>query len=136
MKFTSKYPTSRKQLDIVLNLNRLTKKGGIDWERVDRQEENRPARSIPVYEAEYRGHDVQVLYGDPPLETDNAPVEREPDSYWIRITGLTVDEIVIPPMPAVEDLVDTIERKAGLAPHQVNDPETLDDFNRLLEEEL
>lgn len=136
MRLTSKYPTSRKQLDIVLNLNRLTKKGRIDWERVDRQEENRPARSSPLYEAEYRGHDVQILYGDPPLEKENVRVEREPDSYWVRVTGLTVDEIVIPPMPAVEDLVDTIERKAGLDSHQVNDPETLEDFNRLLEEEL
>ena len=136
MKLTSRYPTSRKQLDIVLNLNRLTKKRRIEWTRVTQQQEDSPARSRPLYEAEYKGHDVQILYGDPPLEKENVRVENEPDSYWVRVTGSKVGEIVIPPMPAVEDLVDTIKRKAGLKSHQVNDPETLENFNRLLEKGL
>lgn len=137
MSFTSRYPTTRKQLDVVLNLNRLTKEEGIEWERSGSNEEDGRGRSTPVYEAEWKGHRVQILYGDPPFQKEAVRVEEEPEPYWIRVHDASGNRIVmIPPMPAVEDLIDTIERKAGLDTREVNDPEALDSFNRLLEEEL
>lgn len=136
MKLTSNYPTTRKQLDVVLNLNQLTKKERIEWQRADWEEEAHQFHSVPVYEAEWKDHRVRILHGDPPLQKNDIRIDDEPDSYWIRIDGTNGSEIVIPPMSAVEDLVDSIERKAGLNPHEVNDPEALDNFNRLLEEEL
>lgn len=136
MKLTSKYPATQKHLDIVLNLNRLTKKGRIEWERSSANEEADQTHSVSVYEANWKEHQVRILHGDPPLEKKKVRVEEEPDSYWIRVVDTNGSEIVIPPMPAVEDLVDSIERKAGVSPQEVNDPETLDHFNRLLEEEL
>ncbi|PQJ34557.1 hypothetical protein BSZ35_08070 [Salinibacter sp. 10B] len=136
MKLTSKYPTSQKQLDIVLNLNQLTKKERIEWEPADRERAENQVRSVPVYESVWKDHHVRILHGDPPLEKSDVRIDEEPNSYWIQIIGTDDGEIVIPPMPAVEDLVDTIERKAGLNPQEVNDPETLNNFNRLLEEEL
>lgn len=136
MKLTSQYPTSQKQLDIVLNLNRLTKKGRIEWERGDRNGENDQVRSVPVYESEWKDHRVRILHGDPPLEKTDVRVDEEVDAYWIQVLDADGSRIVIPPMSAVEDLVDTIERQAGETPEKVNDPETLSNFNRLLEEEL
>jgi hypothetical protein len=81
------YPTSQKQLDIVLNLNQLTKKERIEWQRADREQEGDQFHSVPVYEAEWKDHRVQTLHGEPPLEKNEIPIDDEPDTYWIRISG-------------------------------------------------
>lgn len=137
MKYASDRPAQKKQLDIVLNLNRLTKEHKIEWESGDRWEENVHPRVL--YSADWKGHRVQVLEGRPPERTQLAVQgSRETDDLWIRVQDRDEEEdrIVIPPMSAISDLVDTIERKAGLDARETSDPDALDAFNRLLEEEL
>ena len=137
MRFASDSPAQKKQLEIVLNLNRLTKEQKIDWESGDRWGENAHPRVL--YSADWKGHRVQSLEGNPPERTQLAVQGgRDTEEFWIRVQDQDEEEdrIVIPPMSAISDLVDTIERKAGVDARETSDPEALDAFNRLLEEEL
>jgi hypothetical protein len=78
------------------------------------------------------------LKGDPPDRKHLAVVGTgEPEDYWILIRGREGEEdIVIPPMSAISDLLDTIDRKTDLDTKETTDPNVLDRFNELLEEEL
>jgi len=92
-----------------------------------------------LYSADWKGHRVQILEGNPPERTQLAVQGgRDTEEFWIRVQDQEKEEdrIVIPPMSAIPDLVDTIERKAGLDARETSDQEALDAFNRLLEEEL
>lgn len=136
MKYTSDRPAQKKQLDIVLNLNRLTKEHKIEWDSGDRWGENVHPRVL--YSADWKGYRVQVLEGNPPERTQLSVQGSRESDLWIRVRDREEEEdrIVIPPMSAISDLVDTIERKAGLDARETSDPDALDTFNRLLEEEL
>lgn len=128
-------PTQEKQLNIVLNLNRLTKNGKIEWEPL--AEDASTGHQRILYSTEWKGYRVQILHGNPPKRTQHAVHgSKKPKDYWIRIQNGEEAQIVIPPMSAISDLVDTIERKASLGTRETNDLETLDTFNELLEEEL
>jgi hypothetical protein len=137
MTYTSDRPAQKKQLDIVLNLNRLTKEEKIEWEWGDGGEETAHPRVL--CSADWKGHRVQILEGNSPERTKlSVHGSQKPDDVWIRVRSRDDDEvrIVIPPMSAISDLVDTIERKAGLDARDTSDPQALDEFNQLLEEEL
>lgn len=129
-------PTQRKQLDIVLNLNQLTKNGKIQWEAPDKDGVNGLQQQI--CHADWKGYRVQILKGDPPDRKHLAVVGTDdPEDYWILIRGCEdEEEIVIPKMSAISDLVDTIDRKTDLNTKETTDPDVLNSFNELLEEEL
>ena len=129
-------PTQKKQLEIVLNLNRLTKNGTIQWEAPEKDDVS--GRQHQICRADWKGYQAQILKGDPPDRKHLAVVgTEEPEDYWILIRGREGEEdIVIPPMSAISDLLDTIDRKTDLDTKETTDPNVLDRFNELLEEEL
>lgn len=137
MMFTTEQPTQKQQLDIVLNLNRLTKEDKIKWVAGGHEDAEKPPRIL--YSADWKEYRVQILEGNPP-EHAQLVVQGtgKTDDVWIRVRDRREDEdqIVIPPMSAISDLVDTIERRTGLDTGETTDPEALDTFNQLLEEEL
>lgn len=132
----------QEQLDVVLRLNKLTKQGKLPWQRAhSAQAEN----SHDMYIANLKSYRI-VVEESPSrrgLRTRlgrGALLEREA-SYRLRIRPRRAgseddDQIVIPPMPAIDDLVSTIRRVNDEPNRAKGDLDDLRSFKKHLNEEL
>ena len=130
----------QKQLDIVLKLNKLTKQGKIKWNMSSRTtfdtEEGGLMATLAFFEAEYKGRTFRVE------EISEGPVQslqrsllqvKKPEGSF-RLVVSDPDEssnIIIPPIPAIDDLAQTIRRT-----YEEGKIEELEELDRLLEEDL
>lgn len=140
----------KEQLDIVLRLNKLTKRGKINWE--EGWEDDVLDSGYKTYEAEWKGHRIVAepyprskSFGNKrgQLVTRNSSTGRVTSRATHRLcikpieeSGSNDSKIVIPPMPAIDDLVSTIDRRMGERVGSKGGVEELQSFKRLLDEEL
>lgn len=132
----------QEQLDIVLRLNKLTKRGKLSWERVRPQGEV-VGMSRDAYVADWKGN--RVIVEEPPVNASTgggiAYESLNDASYRLRVRSRRADSddedrIVIPPMPAIDDLVATIQRVNDEPDRAKGDLDDLRDFKEQLDEEL
>jgi hypothetical protein len=129
----------QEQLDIVLRLNKLTKRGVLAWERHSRSDlERRTSRE--AYVTNWEEYHVIVEEAPP---ADVFPLRRgfeSEASYRLRIRlrhgDVEDDWIVIPPMPAIDDLVSTIQRVNDEPDRVKGDLDDLRSFKEKLDEAL
>lgn len=131
----------QEQLDIVLRLNKLTKRGTLSWKSI------RPQSAVvgsgrDAYVADWKGH--RVIVEEPPVNASTGVVgayeSLDDASYRLRVRPLHADSeedrIVIPPMPAIDDLVATIQRVNDEPDRSKGDLDDLRAFKEQLDEEL
>jgi len=130
----------QEQLDIVLQLNKLTKRGDLSWKRIPRHE---VGRSSVTYVADWKRYRIIVEEPSAGASTGRGVPYRgaHSSSYRVRIRARYADEedddlIVIPPMPAIDDLVSTIQRVNDEFDRAKGDLGKLRSFKKHLEEEL
>lgn len=126
----------KEQLEIVLRLNSLTKRGKLQWSRDVRQDAGMGLSSSYVYYTRWKNQ-YQVLVEKAPLG-GAVSVFYPSGSHRVRIrhVGSEEDWIVIPPMAAIDDLVDTIVLKNDYPERSAGDLDELRSFRESLEEDL
>jgi hypothetical protein len=124
------------QLDIVLRLNKQTKRGKLSWRRGQIQ---RTGTSRDVYVADLDTYRI-IVEEAPAGQGIGSLLERQA-SYRLRIRHRHAeaddeDRIVIPPMPAIDDLVSTIQRVNDEPDRSKGNLDELRSFKKHLDEEL
>lgn len=118
----------QEQLDIVLRLNELTKQGKLTWER-EPINGAYPRGSREAYVTQWKGYSIRVEKKQQSAIRGAGVLGRAfaSGSYQIRVQEMEIrvqemdndppesqdaaeDVVVIPPMPAIDDLVVTIKR--------------------------
>lgn len=128
----------QEQLDVVLQLNKLTKRGDLSWTRVPRHD---VGLSGVTYVADWKTYQIIVEESSVGSSAGLDIAGTHSSSYRVRIRARNADEeeedlIVIPPMPAIDDLVSTIQRVNDEFDRAKGDLDKLRSFKKRLEEEL
>lgn len=130
----------RQQLDVVLNLNRLTKQDELEWRYAE------PERSFlrtqeEAYRAVFDGLELRVEEVANPLkDVPKHRIEFYDGSFRLRVIDPASgdDKIVIPPLAAVDDLAAIIrkrlEAQVEAATASEGSMEDLKAFNQKLEQ--
>lgn len=124
------------QLEIVLCLNKQTKHGELTWRR---EQIRQTGKSRDVYVADLDTYRI-IVEEAPTGQGISSFLERQAD-YRLRIRHRHAkadddDRIVIPPMPAIDDLVSTIRRVNDEPDRAKGDLDELRSFKKHLDEEL
>jgi len=104
-----------KQLEIVLKLNKLTKEGKISWAEGDAglsgYEPSRVFELAPRYSAKFKNRRFHLidLFRTGKVLQRFEPHLRNSDFSLLILEEEDDKEIWIPPMPALDDLADTIQ---------------------------
>lgn len=128
----------QEQLDIVLRLNKLTKRGKLTWRREPSQEQGR-SRNRVGYVADWNGYRLIVEKAPRASGRILASQRIGNASHRLRVRsrGATSDDkIVIPPMPAIDDLVASIRRVNDEPDRAKGGIDDLRAFKRQLDEEF
>lgn len=121
----------QKQLDIVLKLNKLTKKGKIRWSRSTRSTSDLGKR-VEQFEANYKGRTFRLEeVSELSMSRSMLQYESEDSPRLIVSDSDEESSIAFPPIPAIDELMETVRRR-----HQGGDIEELEKIDRLLEEDL
>lgn len=124
------------QLDIVLRLNKQTKRGKLTWRR---EQIPQTGTSRDVYVADLDTY--RILVEEAPSGSGIGSLLERRASHRLRIRRRHAeadddDRIVIPPMPAIDDLVSTIRRVNDEPDRAKGNLDQLRSFKKHLDEEL
>jgi len=124
------------QLDVVLRLNKQTKRDKLTWRREQIRQTGKPR---DVYVADLDTYRI-IVEEAPTGQGVGSLLERQA-SYRLRIRHRHAeaeddDRIVIPPMPAIDDLVSTIQRVNDEPDRAKGNLDELRSFKKHLDEEL
>lgn len=130
----------KQQLDVVLNVNRLTKQGDIEWRYAEIEGSLLPNRD-EAYRASFDGLELRVEEVANPLkDVPKHRVEFYDGSFRLRVIDPASgeDKIVIPPLEAVDDLAaiirNRLEAQVEAATASEGSMEDLKAFNQKLEQ--
>jgi len=125
----------QEQLDIVLRLNKQTKRGKLTWRR---KQFPAAGSSREGYVADLDAY--RILVEEAPSGSGAGSFLERQATYRMRIrsrhTDSDDDQIVIPPMPAIDDLVSTIQRVNDEPDRAKGNLDELRSFKKHLDDEL
>jgi hypothetical protein len=128
----------KEQLEIILRLNKLTKREKLTWRRQPFQEHRRSGNRVG-YVADWNGY--RLIVEEAPRGSGGILASQRIGnaSHRLRIRSRGAkrdDKIVIPPMPAIDDLVASIRRVNDEPDRAKGGIDDLRAFKRQLDEEL
>jgi len=129
----------KEQLKIVLRLNKLTKRDKLHWHREQFTERER-MQNRSGYVTDWNGYTLiveEAPRGSSGIMFSSYGIGNASHRLRIRSRGETGDDrIIIPPMPAIDDLVESIRRVNNEPDRAKGDLDDLRAFQRQLDEEL